>query len=134
MPITLTRKLRRLLWLPSQRFYCSISKFRGSAFELLLLKLGYGYHTATLCAEHEWSCWNTKGAPLPNHKGFHKNSDQNISFNFSLLIPGNPVLIKIGATKKWGKEFKKNLSDGYICQGFKFLDLFLEKQVETLTN
>ena len=28
-------------------------------------------------------------------------------FNFSLLIPGNPVLTKIGATKKWGKELKK---------------------------
>ena len=61
------------------------------------------------CAEHEWSCWNTEGVLLPTHKGFHKNSDQNIAFNFSLLIPGNPVLIKIGATKKLGKVFKKIL-------------------------
>ena len=64
---------------------------------------------ATLCAEHERSCWNTEGVLLPNHKGFHKNSDQNISFNFSLLIPGNPVLIKTGATKKLSKVFKKIL-------------------------
>lgn len=99
--------LRELLWLPSQKLSCSISKFAGSAFELLLLKLSYWYHSATLSAEREWSCWNAKGAPLSNHEGFHKNGDENVSFNFSLLIPGNGVLIKIEAIKQWGKELKK---------------------------
>lgn len=35
------------------KFYCSVSKSVGSAFELLLLKLSYCYDSATLCTEHE---------------------------------------------------------------------------------
>lgn len=99
------------VWLPpAPKFYCSISRLGGSAFELLLQKLSYWYCSAALCAEHEWNCWNAKGVLLPNHKGFPKSGDQHVSFNFSLLIPGNPISIKIGATKEWGKVLKKKNS------------------------
>lgn len=58
------------VWLPSPKFDCSISKLGGSAFELLFQKLSYWYCSTTLCAEHEWNCWNAKGVLLPNHKDF----------------------------------------------------------------
>lgn len=100
-------KVKKALWLPSQKFYCSFSKCGGSASELLLLKQLLVSFCYTVCGT--WmKLLKYSRRTLPNHKRFHMNSDQNISFNFSLFIPGNPVLIRIRATKKLGKLLKKN--------------------------